>query len=340
MISIIIPIYNAEQYLQECILSVINQTNTDWELLLIDDSSEDESIKICKCYAAQDIRIKYYLCPHKGVSCARNMGIDQAKGEYVFFMDADDYLRHDALSLLINKMQKSGADIVCAECQPVMHNGAIYPHTRPTFEDELIDNYKFLCDVLTYNTLCSVWAKLYKRSLIADYRFVIGLFRAQDIMFHTTVFSQSQCKVLRCSDRIYYYRILQNSISHVRNPHKQIERVRGFINAMLDFKYNHIVIEKQWYKEFSYNILRNVLDCIEHQGVRKQIEDWHITTIKSYLPKCSSINDNYTSLATNICRTPVHFRNVYLTIHYLPKNVKNHLRKFRNNLLILFLHSQ
>jgi len=100
IISIIVPVYNAEKYLRRCIDSIIAQTFTDWECLLVDDGSTDESPNICDEYATKDSRIKVFHKVNEGVSSARNIGIDNAKGRFVTFVDADDSIMHNYLCLI------------------------------------------------------------------------------------------------------------------------------------------------------------------------------------------------------------------------------------------------
>ena len=90
-VSIIVPVYNTEKYLSQCVESILSQTFIDFELLLIDDGSKDDSGKICDEYAAKDNRIRVFHIANSGVSTARNMGLDNAKGKYIAFLDADDY---------------------------------------------------------------------------------------------------------------------------------------------------------------------------------------------------------------------------------------------------------
>ena len=98
MISIIVPIYNAEQYLHRCIDSILHQNYTDFELLLIDDGSKDASGAICDEYAAKDTRVRVFHKENGGVSSARNLGLDNAQGEYITFCDADDYVDQEWLA--------------------------------------------------------------------------------------------------------------------------------------------------------------------------------------------------------------------------------------------------
>ena len=102
-ISVIVPVYNAEKYLHRCIDSVLAQTYKDFELLLIDDGSKDSSGTICDEYAAQDARVKVFHKENGGVSSARNVGLDHARGEWIMHLDGDDWIEHDMLERLIQK---------------------------------------------------------------------------------------------------------------------------------------------------------------------------------------------------------------------------------------------
>ncbi|MGN0557410.1 MAG: glycosyltransferase family 2 protein, partial [Acutalibacteraceae bacterium] len=112
-VSVIIPVYNAEKYLAECLESVQNQTYHPLQIILIEDGSSDQSGKICDEYAAKDERIEVYHQPNSGVSAARNKGLMSARGGWIAFIDADDRVAPDYIERLIGEAEKSGADIVC-----------------------------------------------------------------------------------------------------------------------------------------------------------------------------------------------------------------------------------
>ncbi len=113
MISIIVPVYNVEPYIQTCIESVLKQTYTMWELLLIDDGSNDESAAICKRFADQDPRIRLLQNSHTGPAKARNKGIEHAKGDFIYFMDSDDWIEPDTLECMLSAIHQHDADIAC-----------------------------------------------------------------------------------------------------------------------------------------------------------------------------------------------------------------------------------
>lgn len=114
-VSVIIPVYNREAYIEECVLSVLQQTYQDFEILLTDDGSSDKSLDICRRLAADDHRIKLFSLSHVGVSGARNKGIDEAKGAYLFFIDSDDVIHPLLLESLVNSMEKQGVSIAAVK---------------------------------------------------------------------------------------------------------------------------------------------------------------------------------------------------------------------------------
>ena len=151
MISIIVPVYNTEKYLDRCIQSILAQTYTDFELLLVDDGSTDSSGAICDKYAEQDSRIRVFHKANGGASSARNMGLDNAIGEWVCFVDSDDSLTRDAVEILCANCN-NGADIVIAN----------------TVNNVIISGGDWAKALLESKIRCELWGGLYKRRLLAD----------------------------------------------------------------------------------------------------------------------------------------------------------------------------
>ncbi|MCR5506573.1 MAG: glycosyltransferase, partial [bacterium] len=112
-ISVIIPVYNVELYLSQCLESIINQTYKNLEIILVNDGSKDSSIDICKAYVKKDKRIKYIYQKNMGLSASRNTGIKNATGDYIHFIDSDDYIPLDYYEKMISALGNSDADIVC-----------------------------------------------------------------------------------------------------------------------------------------------------------------------------------------------------------------------------------
>lgn len=194
-VSIIVPVYNAQATLDRCIRSVQNQAETDWELILTDDGSTDNSAKLCAEYAAQDPRIRLIQIPNHGVSYARNLGIDQAAGEYVYFLDADDYLANDALAVLKEKVSQDPADVVFT---------AFYKEYKS--KTELVSVYQNGTEPDPYHTrlLGTVWGKLYRRQFIGNARFDRQLHLCEDAEFNYRILPSAQ-RFVFCEAPTYHY---------------------------------------------------------------------------------------------------------------------------------------
>ena len=201
-VSVIIPIYNVEKYLEECLESVINQTHTYLEIILIDDGSNDNSGNIADSYALKDSRIKVVHKKNEGVSIARNTGIDIATGEYICFSDADDYLMNDYVEYLLELITKNDADIsLTKEMFTTFH-----PKEN---KKDVIEEYsaeKTTFEILIYNIPIGVYCKMFKRSFLGDnIRFLPKLFIGEGFNFNTAAFQRAN-KVAVGHKKVYYYR--------------------------------------------------------------------------------------------------------------------------------------
>ena len=218
LISIIIPIYNAEKHLAQCLNSIIKQTYYNLEIILINDGSTDDSGKICDEIALKDKRIVVIHKINEGISSARNKGLDIAKGEYIAFSDDDDIVDYNMIELLYNGITQSNADL--AMCSAL----SIYPHESipsiniKEFSTQLLSNYDLLNiifnsasdDQMHINTNC-IWNKLYKKGYINNIRFKDKGF--EDTYFSTLVYCNiSSCIYLKLP--LYYWHVRSNSKSH------------------------------------------------------------------------------------------------------------------------------
>ena len=176
LVSIIIPVYNVERYLKKCIDSVINQTYANLEIILVDDGSPDGCGDICDDYAKKDKRIRVIHKVNGGLSDARNAGIDAATGDYIAFVDSDDYVASDYAELLYKACIEANADISCCSYYRVYGQKKIKAPKPSTIIG--LTNIEALRDIFLANSLCEVmtWNKLYRRSLFTDndIRFPVG----------------------------------------------------------------------------------------------------------------------------------------------------------------------
>ena len=200
MLSIIIPVYNAELYLCECIDSILSQDFSDFELLLIDDGSKDNSGDICDRYAEKDSRVSVFHQENQGVCAARNIGLERAHGEWIAFVDADDLLTHGALRALHEATVGNDADIILAGAKVA---DGIGKNVRP------LNSYTptTSCDVLNMMEHGAVWGYLFKTSVIHehDIKFVPGLAYSEDSVFCLNI--ALYCNKIRViADSVYIYR--------------------------------------------------------------------------------------------------------------------------------------
>ncbi len=209
-ISIIVPIYNAEKYLNKCIDSIINQTKKELEILLINDGSTDNSEKIIKNY--KDKRIKYYKNKNQGIGKTRNFGIEKATGKYLMFLDSDDYLEKNACEKFFTKINNNNLDIVLSNYYKVYSNGNIEEIFVPSFKvSSLKENPNILSEHL------APWAKLYRRELIVknNIKFIEEL-KYEDAPFVAIALDKAT-KIGKVEESLVYYNIHNNSETTVRD---------------------------------------------------------------------------------------------------------------------------
>ncbi len=197
MISIIIPVYNCEKYIEKCIKSVCDQSYKEFELLIVNDGSTDNTPNICEALAAEDSRIKVFNTPNGGVSKARNFGIDKARGELITFIDGDDTVPSNYLSELYNAVQSadvSVCDIVC-----IRDGNEV---SRFSCNENSIDKSEAIKLLLSRRAINSgPCGKLFKRQIVGDIRFP-AMKTYEDILFVLEVFDKAQ--TVNCTDKTAY----------------------------------------------------------------------------------------------------------------------------------------
>lgn len=218
LISIIVPIYNAEATLRQCIDSIIQQTFTDWELLLINDGSKDKSGDICDEYVLSHRQIKVLHKPNTGVSDSRNCALDMAIGKYVIFVDADDYWStNTALEQLFSIAEENSLDIVRGEYNILNEQGVFHYRSKSMKSNiKYINRMISTCEFLKYAIHGDffLWLCLIRKEIIGDLRFEVGLIFLEDMQF----LSKLMAKNIRCMYvpmiNFYIYRTFSNSASN------------------------------------------------------------------------------------------------------------------------------
>lgn len=208
-VSIIIPVYNVESYLDECVKSVLKQTFEDFEIILVNDGSTDFSGEMCKTYQEIDKRIRVLHKENGGLSSARNVGIDNAKGEYLVFIDSDDAVHPDYLNTLISLAEKYSADLVV--CGFIKSERCVWQICDEKVE--IRTGTEILCRINDNDVVMTVtWNKLYHRKFFDDFsiRFPEGKIH-EDMFFTPQIFLHAQ-KMVISNKKLYFYRQRSNSI--------------------------------------------------------------------------------------------------------------------------------
>ena len=255
IVSIIVPIYNVENYLAECINSVLAQTYTNFELLLVNDGSTDNSGLICEGFSIKDNRIRVFNKDNGGLSSARNYGIERAIGEYVIFLDSDDYWMNDrVLENLLSIAHYTKADIVRGEYIEVDENGRIL--YMPELNEELkqisntvSNNYMFVDKVLSRGHFS--WLFLIRTSSIRNLRFNEEHMFQEDIEFNIRYFSEPR-KCVYTPFMFYAYRKRANSIMST----VKIENLKySFELSNIWYQYSEMILEKKLSVLYKHNAI-------------------------------------------------------------------------------------
>lgn len=213
LISIIVPIYKVEEYLADCVNSLINQTYKKIEIILVDDGSPDNCPKLCDEYALKDPRIIVLHKPNGGLSDARNAGLDVCKGEYVAFVDSDDFIDKEMYDHMLNASLKYNADIV--RCDFRMYGGTKYQNHSLYLKNKeytVLTDYEPLKALLTWKMHCCAWDKLYRKDFLKNNRFIKGRLN-EDIIFHFMLLQQG-CTYVEINKVLYNYRVRPGSITN------------------------------------------------------------------------------------------------------------------------------
>lgn len=213
LISVIIPVYNKERYLSRCIESVLNQSYRKLEILLIDDGSEDKSGKICDDYGAEDERIRVLHQENRGVSAARNQGLSVCKGDYITFIDADDYVDENYCKELVCCMISREVKVAMCNawiCEPERNRRKVYYGNMPC-DKQIPVNRDFNYAKNIYAQ--SVWGKLYRRDVLEGKRFREEIQMGEDCLFIASILKEVSFISYRASN-LYYYCMNRESVTH------------------------------------------------------------------------------------------------------------------------------
>ena len=223
-ISIIVPVYKVEKYLNECINSILAQTFTDFELILVDDGSPDNCPALCDAAAAKDSRIRVIHKKNGGQSTARNAGLDAAHGEWIAFVDSDDTITPDYCAKLYAAVQATGAQMAVCNYRQVDESGQPLKEQYLHVRAEVLDQKQALehCTLLPYMV---VWNKLFHAAIFEKLRFRENLIYEDTILMAQAI-EQTE-KVVNIPDQMYLYRKVRGSTMNSKVTLRNLDRVEA-----------------------------------------------------------------------------------------------------------------
>ncbi len=230
-LSIIIPVYNVRQWLEETVKSVLNQTFRDFELILIDDGSTDGSGGVCDTFASADCRVRVIHQDNAGVSAARNAGLDAAKGEYIGWVDSDDIIEADMFQRMISLAESNKADIVqCQHDRTCELNG-----NSRSDKIELLDGANFVRRMFTkqggtYTNQVALWSKIYCKKLWNDVRFPAGMVYEDEMQTYKVCMKAE--KIVETEDVLYHYVKRENSIITGETHKKLLDKQKALADRL------------------------------------------------------------------------------------------------------------
>ena len=295
-ISVIVPMYNTELYIERCITSIINQTYKNLEIVIVNDGSTDNSLKICENLKEQDDRIKIINQENIGVSGARNTGLENATGEFIGFVDSDDYLQDNMYEKLINYIEEYDADLASARAFIIDRSGVL----EDTHYNNYIERFTTEKDILKayvdgFLTI-AVWDKLFKKEAIGNLKFDDSVF-CEDAKFVLDVCCNTN-KVVCTSERLY---------NHLRRTGNSITNTsfNDFYMTLYDYatiKRDELINKDSLYEEVAqrlfFNSVYHLLKIYKRDWDRNKLSSYYkdkitflIKTMKDFLKNNSKFID-------------------------------------------------
>lgn len=237
MISVIVPIYNVSQYLPQCIESILAQTWQDMEIILVDDGSKDDCPQLCDEYAAQDARIRVIHKQNGGLSDARNAGMRVAKGEWIYFIDSDDWMHPEALQQLHDFAEKNQCEVVQGNLYYAYKDHLLYRQSnKKELRQHVFDREEAMRLLIINDRVKNfAWGKLYRADILQDLDFPVGKFFEDSYWQHLVMHRVKHYGII--DKPLYYYRQREDSISGTAS-HRLKDLVEGY-NVRLEFIQEH-----------------------------------------------------------------------------------------------------
>lgn len=289
LVSVIIPVYNVEKYLKKCLDSVVNQTYKNIEIIIVNDGSTDNSFQICKDYEKKYHNIKVINQNNQGLSAARNKGIDESIGEYIAFIDSDDYYDLDTIEKFYTTAIEKNADLVCCGTYCENENGKYYLKHCLSEEKEY-DNYEALGTMLLSKGIDpSACNKFYKKKLFNEIKFPVGEYYEDLSIMYKIIFKSK--KIIHIGMPKYHYIIRSGSITHRKFELRHLN-VLNVWNNICEF------CKKKSSSLYEMALARYYLSLVNIDMQMKNGKEYKIYN-KEYKEIKGKINKNIKNIRTN-----------------------------------------
>lgn len=266
-ISVIVPVYNIEKYVEKCISSIANQSYENLQIILVDDGSKDNGGKICDKYALSDIRIEVIHKQNGGLSDARNAGIDRAKGELISFIDGDDWIHPQFYELMIKALIDNDADI--SVCQYQQKNEEVFLNKKyNNLSANIVSGTEAFTDMR--KILSVAWNKLYRKEIFDDISYPVGKLHEDEFVIHKILRKCNRVSVI--DEPLYFYSLRDGSITSKINMNKVNDALQAY-KERVDFCKSEVWTEVipvavRHYCDYClstyYNLKKNVSDADEY----------------------------------------------------------------------------
>lgn len=266
-VSIIVPVYNTEAYLERCVTSLVNQTYSNLEILLIDDGSKDGSLKMCEKLSQTDSRIRVFHKENEGLGITRNFGLKNLTGDYVVFADSDDYLPLDAVDIMVAKALETESDVVV--CGYFYNDSVVdVPLPEKTYDQSeimsillphMMGDYGGSKDLFTYS---ACW-RIFSKKIIVENNIEFKSEREyiwEDLVFSLDLYPKCR-KVTLLNVPVYHYCFNQNSLTHVYRPDK-FEKII-FLYSYIKKKIEKLQLNSDAYIRLDTNFLGHIITCLK-----------------------------------------------------------------------------
>lgn len=280
LISIIVPIYNVEQYLNKCINSILSQSYNNLEIILVNDGSKDNCAKICDYYSAKDKRVKVIHKENRGLSDARNVGIDNATGKYISFIDSDDYISKYFIETLYKTLTDNDADVVECEYLNVDNDNEETEINISSLNDkiEIYTSNQMLNKIYSKDGIINTIAcnKLYKKELFTNIRYPIGKIHEDEATTYKILYKSKKNIIIR--KKLYFYRNNPNSITKRKFNLKRLDIIDVLKERIYFFEErNEIELRDKTIKTYLFTLIYMYWNC------KKYINDLTIDKQKEFL---------------------------------------------------------